>query len=535
MFTGNRNRFAIKKVLLTKVFPFAAASVTMLSAVCASVGPLQSTAQAVSPAWTDFIDADAAVKQLVAWNDPDIFETEDGLSQYAPKAECEQIGTIQQKDDWSAVQGGCTDGKYAYVLVENSEIAKTDASRRRQCILRKIDLQTWEVVAESKALPLDHGNDITYNSKLNQLVVTHCYDSPTHLSFINPDTLEIESTKEYYHSVYGIAYDAAHDRYVMGIRGSYEFAIFDGDFNLLQYFHGVDTHYTKQGIECDEDYIYFVTSSENAIVCYDWDGNFKGVYDIEGTDEEVEHLFTDGKSWYLSTNLGSGGKSYEVTFDRTLLDSGVYQPGGSEAEESYFVDVPVTHWAYEDIMKAKEAGVIQGVLAGESGKYAYLPNNSVTGSELTAILVRGYMNDKVKAPQAGEAWDVPYIQAAKENGLLDGLDGLALRQPISRYDMAVLLANTVKAVALDPQASFSGKTIDDFSDADSIPEKYRDAVAYCVSIGILNGSDGKFNGERSVTRAETAAIYNRLARFTVLQPALPVPMITETVDGRTGA
>jgi hypothetical protein len=64
----------------------------------------------------------------------------------------------------------------------------------------KIDCKTLETVAVSQLLPLDHANSMCYNSKLDMLVVANCNDVITDdgldntkaVTFVNPDTLEIE-------------------------------------------------------------------------------------------------------------------------------------------------------------------------------------------------------------------------------------------------------------------------------------------------------------------------------------------------------
>lgn len=225
------------------------------------------------------------------------------------------------RGDYAVLQGGCTDGRYAYLALENQRMVREGRSPFAECLLAKVDMNTWELAGVSASLPINHGNDLAYNPRTGQLLVVHCEGRPNHISFIDPGTLEISETREYYHSVYGIAYNEGRDQYVMAVKGAYDFAIFDRDFQLLRYVKGVDTRFVKQGIDCDDEFIYFSMSEKNSIVCYDWAGNYRGVFAVRGCDREVENIFHVGDDWYISYNLqkGSGGAVYRLHFDRSEL------------------------------------------------------------------------------------------------------------------------------------------------------------------------------------------------------------------------
>ena len=536
MWNDSMRRKHLSKVIQTKVLPYAVASITMLTAVCASAGP----AFAANAAPAARTASTSAVMLAEDEKDLELIDKED-LEASIPKATCTEAAAISAEDGYTAVQGGCTDGKNAYLIMEKQ--ASEDG--KQSFIIQKIDVQTWKPVAKSEALELGHANDITYDTKQGHLAVVH-NDGATHISFIDPETLEVKETRDFTRETYGIAYDASRDQYTMTLGGEYEYATAVGDFKSVGYATGDKNENEKQGIECDGEYIYFATSAKNTITCYDTSGNLKGVFLVEGVDGTVEGVFTDGETWYVTANTDAGAKVYKASFDMSLLektpdiadtetpdadtetpDTSTETPDTDAAETSadtdtaeetpYFEDVPVNHWAYKYVKQAKDDGVINGVATGEEGKYAFMPSREVTCSELTAIVVRGYFNDDVDARAEGETWDAPYIRAAEKNGLLEGLEDLDMHGPMTRYEMAVFLSNAVKAVALDPQMSFSGVTLDSFSDAEDIPDEYKDAVSYCVTIGILKGVGDSFAGDRSVTRAETAAIYVRLASFTANQ------------------
>ncbi len=261
------------------------------------------------------------------WCRPDLLFNIPGAFSRAPEARLSGVTAeakrfeLPPEGDYDVLQGGCTDGRFAYLILENQKLVRSGRSQQPECVICKVDMDIWQVTARSASLPLHHGNDITYNPRTGKLVAVHCYGRPNDVSFIDPETLEITDTREYFHSVYGIAYNPARDQYVMAIRGGYDFAVFDSRFELLRYVKGVDTRFVKQGIDCDDDYIYFATSEENAIVCYDWTGQYRGVFAVKGCDREAENIFHRDGRWYMAYYLGGhqGGCVYRVEFDRGIL------------------------------------------------------------------------------------------------------------------------------------------------------------------------------------------------------------------------
>ena len=198
------------------------------------------------------------------------------------------------------LQGACTDGEYAYVILENQKETPSVG------IIRKIELATWKVVKDSKPLAIDHGNDICYNSKTGQLVVSHNAPDRTKVSFINPDTLELVETIKIGYEIYSITYNPELDRYALGISHGFNFVIVDSNFNYVgKKFHiGQVTGFTKQGMDSDEKYIYFVQSWENCIVVYDWEGNYIKTINFEDKiKHESEAIFHIGRSFYITFNI----------------------------------------------------------------------------------------------------------------------------------------------------------------------------------------------------------------------------------------
>ncbi len=207
------------------------------------------------------------------------------------------------------LQGGCTDGKYAYFCSDNPN-ADT-------CSVSKYRIGSWEEVARSTSVKLDHANDITYNKDKDCLVVCHNSPVKTRVSFVNKKTLEVIETFDISLKIYSITYNAKTNQYAVGISSTFDFAILDKDFNVIKTISGVKPKSTiKQGMDSDGKYLYFLLSSPNAISVYDWDGVHYGIFELndEAKKYETENMFLFNNELYIGYNSGYG-KVYKTFFE----------------------------------------------------------------------------------------------------------------------------------------------------------------------------------------------------------------------------
>ncbi len=208
--------------------------------------------------------------------------------------------TVGQDDRYKTMnmQGGGTDGKYGYFVM--NEYGSTADVRSK---LIKIDLETWEIVAEAHDLYMCHANDVAYDAKRNRLLVTHCNVDSHKMSVIDPDTLALIEVKSIPTRHFAMAYCAEKNRYVVGKTATYDIAVLDENFELVYDFIGEDGH-VKQGMECDEDFIYFFQTGcrYNWIFVYDWDGKYYGKIPVPMVGES-EHLFFKDGQFIASFNV----------------------------------------------------------------------------------------------------------------------------------------------------------------------------------------------------------------------------------------
>ena len=247
--------------------------------------------------------------------------TAEAAASFYSQAELLVMKTNFEKDggfgSFAVAQGACTDGKYAYFAVMQGGGT-----------ILKYDINSWKLVASKQISNVGHGNDIAYNPDENLLVIANNEPYYNIVTLIDADTLKVikdvelkqtvkvketqtdkltgkkktvEKEKEQPLDIYSISYNSELKRYVVGISGSYDFALLDTSFKKKSQFKGVNTGYTRQGCDCDEDYIYFVQSggSGNLLVIYDYSG--KHIASVTVSDShEIENLFHVGHTFYAS-------------------------------------------------------------------------------------------------------------------------------------------------------------------------------------------------------------------------------------------
>ncbi len=202
-------------------------------------------------------------------------------------------------NEFATVQGGCTDGRYAYFAVQQANTT-----------ILKYDMKTWKLADKAEKMnSLGHANDMTYNQKLDRIFVANNGPDYHILTVLDPDTLKKVGTVKLKLEVYGIAYNPEKDIYVVGISGGYQFALLNSDFKVIKKFKGKNTGYTRQGCDCDQNYIYFSQSGgDNIVAVYDYNGKYVDSVSI-GHKHEVENIFHVGSYFY--TTLHHYGNSLQ--------------------------------------------------------------------------------------------------------------------------------------------------------------------------------------------------------------------------------
>ena len=266
----------------------------------------------------------------------------DGYFDHTPMAECAPLADgvpyLQVSDptnEVSVLQGGCTDGEYFYMAVEGSNLEIDGVTYKKAHKIYKIDCKTLETVAVSQILPLDHANSMCYNSKLDMLLVANCNDVITDdgldntkaVTYVNPDTLEIEDVVYLDFAINAIEYSPDHNLYVVGHKGSSAaFSVLDENFVELGYYAGHNLGLNPQDVGCTKDYIFVgnsgvagASAGQEVVKVYDWDGEYKGIFRV-GNVSEQEAIFEWDGVIYITFYNAPGGRIYVLDMDLSLLE-----------------------------------------------------------------------------------------------------------------------------------------------------------------------------------------------------------------------
>lgn len=254
----------------------------------------------------------------------------------------------QKVPGYDTVQGSCYGNGYAYFVLENRNVK----SSGKRCKIIKVNLKTKKVVKVSKGLKLNHGNDMTFDTKRNRLVVAHSTPLPKKVSIVNPNTLKVTGTatvqlpdsiegiskktlksyKKSYNGFGAIAYNSKHDQFVVCLRGTsfHHLMVLDKNFNPVRFIWLPKEDMIKQMLQTVDSVGDFIMVGQsygygytgNNIVIYDWyQGDYLSKLTL-GTTYEMEGVFhADGKlycSYY--TSYYKKGKLQRDNFIYLLTD-----------------------------------------------------------------------------------------------------------------------------------------------------------------------------------------------------------------------
>lgn len=209
---------------------------------------------------------------------------------------------LSPQNGFNAAQGAATDGTYFYnILKKKVDDVETD-------IIVKKNMSDWATVAVSEEMPLDHANDMCYNSKEGVLVITNMVGQK--ISYVDPETLTLIRTIDATTLPgvpYAIAYNATNDRYAVASGGKIN--ITDASFNVISSIALQTLPYVGQGMDADDDFIFMPRSpdssqgtKDNVIVVYTWSG-LKRVIHLD-LSIETETLLNYGGKYYVNFNVG---------------------------------------------------------------------------------------------------------------------------------------------------------------------------------------------------------------------------------------
>ncbi|MCF0149786.1 MAG: S-layer homology domain-containing protein [Firmicutes bacterium] len=222
-----------------------------------------------------------------------------------------------------------------------------------------------------------------------------------------------------------------------------------------------------------------------------------------GSGNTVAYVDENGQARIAPISMVENGKAVYVFM------------GGSDYKlatvNSYYTDT-VGHWAQESIKFVSDRKLFEGV-----GDDLFAPANPMTRAMVVTVLHRFAGLPKAEGTNpfsdvSGSTWYSEAVVWAVENGIVEGVsaDLFAPDRQVTREQLVTMIARYLKA------AGFMGTErgdLDRFTDADQISAYALDSFRWACEAGIIEGSGTSLMPKKQATRAEVAAIFERVVRY----------------------
>ena len=174
------------------------------------------------------------------------------------------------------------------------------------------------------------------------------------------------------------------------------------------------------------------------------------------------------------------------------------------------------HWAQGVVEDLASRLIVNGV-----DVQRFAPDQPITREQFAELLIRTLGVSKYVQLQQAPFRDVPVgawyagaVAQSKQYGLIVGYQDGTFRpgKSISRFEAFIMLSRAMKLAGLPAElpASEAAATLARFTDGNDVASWARPAIAAAVQSGLVHGSGGKLLPNKTITRAETAAILHRL-------------------------
>lgn len=248
--------------------------------------------------------------------------------------------------------------------------------------------------------------------------------------------------------------------------------------------------------------------------------------DEEASIEAIEVLKTDFES--------ESADDTELQIDKNETEEDNVSLAPQSTGSLGYSDMPETSgWRYEAVAYVKEKGIMNGI----SGTSRFAPDEPLTRAMFAAIIYR--MEGSPAASYAAKFPDVPdgnYFSVpivwANQAGMINGHSNTGLFgtfENITREDMVTIMYRYAKYKNLDLSGTGS---LGVFFDQDQISGYAREALAWAVGNGIINGRSGTglVDPRGNASRVECAAIIQRF-----MKKYLSKPVSSGSSSGNSGS
>ncbi|MFH0770986.1 MAG: S-layer homology domain-containing protein [Candidatus Peregrinibacteria bacterium] len=183
-----------------------------------------------------------------------------------------------------------------------------------------------------------------------------------------------------------------------------------------------------------------------------------------------------------------------------------------------FSDLPPTDPAFEAAEFLKANNIISGYPDG-----TFRPANKVNRAEALKIIVAPLVNaEELKTVTAtpfsdiaSDAWFLPYVEVARQNGIIDGPPAKTAFNGANTVIRAEFFKMLEMANKTDPQASFSDISLPLSQDVGSAQDWFYPYMRYAIasSMTMVNTTDGLLNPGKELTRGEITIFLYRFLMY----------------------
>jgi hypothetical protein len=216
------------------------------------------------------------------------------------------------------------------------------------------------------------------------------------------------------------------------------------------------------------------------------------VVNADGTETVVKKSLVEGDTVYAEIPAGATVKVVE--------------------KDASYGDVKPGDWFAEDVEFVTTHGLFEGTDKG------FEPTKTMTRGMLATVL---YRLEDAKATGTSSFEDLaldkyytdPAIWAG-ETGIIEGDEnGFDADKEVTREQIATILFRYANYLGLDTSARAS---LSAFPDGGKTAPWAKDAMSWAVAVGIFEGSDTGLNPGGDATRAQVAAIFQRMVKLIVM-------------------
>ncbi len=241
----------------------------------------------------------------------------------------------------------------------------------------------------------------------------------------------------------------------------------------------------------------------------------------------IERRYASSSSTYtLLATVSKDTKSYvdqsTVSNTQYVYRVGAYTATGvisysgevtvSTKSTRYFDDVGYGHWAWTAVQNLASRGIIKG------NNNKYYPASTITRAEFVSLLVRAFKIDKTPVGSftdvSPDKWYYKDLMTAKAEGIISGTNNMFYpNKPITREDMAVIVAKTLKAIE-KPLPGYSNSVMDAYMDSGMLSGYAKSSMASLIGEKLIGGVNQNgtllINPKAYLSRAETAVIIYKI-------------------------